>query len=150
MATWQIAQTSLRNVLGQHELDDLLAERDRLNLRLQEIIDEATEPWGVKVSVVEVKDVELPDNMKRAMAKQAEAERERRSKVINAEGEFEAAAQLANAARLISAAPGALQLRYLQTLTVIAEEQNSTILFPLPMDLITRLSARDPRLPEGS
>ena len=139
-ATWQIAQTSLRNVIGQHELDDLLGQRERINLRLQEIIDEATEPWGVKVSVVEIKDVELPDNMKRAMAKQAEAERERRAKVINALGEFEAAAQLANAANTINAAPGALQLRYLQTLTVIAEEQNSTIVFPLPMDLLARIS----------
>lgn len=150
IATWQIAQTSLRNVIGQHELDDLLGQRERINLRLQEIIDEATEPWGVKVTVVEIKDVELPDNMKRAMAKQAEAERERRAKVINALGEFEAAEQLANAANTINAAPGALQLRYLQTLTVIAEEQNSTIVFPLPMDLLARISAAvAPQAPGG-
>jgi regulator of protease activity HflC (stomatin/prohibitin superfamily) len=142
MATWQIAQTSLRNVIGQSELDDLLAERERINLRLQEIIDEATEPWGVKVSVVEVKDVELPDNMKRAMARQAEAERERRSKVINAEGEYQAAKQLSNAAAVIATAPGAMQLRYLQTLSEIAAEHNSTILFPVPMNLIEHLSGQ--------
>ena len=146
-ATWQIAQTSLRNVIGQSELDDLLAERERINVRLQEIIDEATEPWGIKVSVVEVKDVELPDNMKRAMARQAEAERERRSKIIMAEGEFQAAQRLANAATVIATSPGAMQLRYLQTLSEISVEQNSTVLFPIPINLLEFLSA--PRVPSG-
>jgi regulator of protease activity HflC (stomatin/prohibitin superfamily) len=135
-ATWQIAQTSLRNVIGQSELDDLLAERERINDMLQRIIDEATEPWGVKVSMVEVKDVELPDNMKRAMARQAEAERERRAKIINAEGEYQAAERLAGAATVIGTAPGALQLRYLQTLTEIAAENSSTVIFPMPLDLL--------------
>jgi regulator of protease activity HflC (stomatin/prohibitin superfamily) len=141
-ATWQIAQTSLRNVIGQSELDELLAERNEINLRLREIIDEATEPWGVQVNVVEVKDVELPDNMKRAMAKQAEAERERRAKIISAEGEMQAARQLAEAARMLGANPAALQLRYLQTLTEISAEQNSTILFPLPIDIFSAFLGR--------
>ncbi len=136
-ATSQIAQTTLRSVLGQAELDELLSERDKINLELQTIIDEQTEPWGVKVSIVEVKDVELPDSMQRAMARQAEAEREKRAKIIHAEGEFSAATQLGNAAKIIGASPGALQLRYLQTLNEIATERNSTIIFPVPMDLIT-------------
>ncbi len=136
-ATSQIAQTTLRSVLGQAELDELLSERDKINLELQTIIDEQTEPWGVKVSIVEVKDVELPDTMQRAMARQAEAEREKRAKIIHAEGEFSAATQLGNAANIISQSPGALQLRYLQTLNEIAAERNSTIIFPLPLDLIT-------------
>ncbi|MBX6341356.1 MAG: slipin family protein [Thermomicrobiaceae bacterium] len=135
-ATSQIAQTTLRSVLGQLELDELLSEREKVNERLQRIIDEQTEPWGVKVSIVEVKDVELPDVMQRAMARQAEAEREKRAKIIHAEGEYAAATQLANAAQVISSEPGALQLRYLQTLTEIATERNSTILFPVPLDLI--------------
>jgi regulator of protease activity HflC (stomatin/prohibitin superfamily) len=135
-ATSQIAQTTLRSVLGQAELDELLSEREKINQHLQRIIDEQTEPWGVKVSVVEVKDVELPDTMKRAMARQAEAEREKRAKIIHAEGEYSAANQLAGAADIISDSPGALQLRFLQTLTEIAAERNSTILFPVPLDLI--------------
>jgi regulator of protease activity HflC (stomatin/prohibitin superfamily) len=136
-ATSQIAQTTLRSVLGQAELDELLSEREKINQELQQIIDDQTEPWGVKVSIVEVKDVELPNTMQRAMARQAEAEREKRAKIIHAEGEFEAARQLSDAANIISQAPGALQLRYLQTLNDIAAEQNSTILFPIPIDLLT-------------
>ncbi len=139
VATSQIAQTTLRNVIGQVELDDLLTERDKINAQLQSIIDEATEPWGIKVSIVEVKDVELPEVMKRAMARQAEAEREKRAKLIHAQGEFQAAQQLADAATVIATSPGALQLRYLQTLTEIAVEQNSTILFPLPIDILQPL-----------
>ena len=135
-ATWQIAQTSLRSVLGQSELDDLLAHRDAINSRLQQIIDEGTESWGIKVSVVEVKDVELPETMKRAMARQAEAEREKRGKIIHAQGEYDAAAQLTEAARMISAEPAALQLRYLSTLIEIAAEKNSTIIFPLPIEFL--------------
>lgn len=135
-ATWQISQTSLRSVLGQSELDDLLAHRDEINQRLQRIIDEQTEPWGIKVSIVEVKDVELPDALKRAMARQAEAEREKRAKIIHAEGEFQAAKQLTEAAKMISTEPAALQLRYLQTLSEIALEKNSTIIFPLPMEMM--------------
>jgi regulator of protease activity HflC (stomatin/prohibitin superfamily) len=135
-ATWQIAQTSLRSVLGQSDLDDLLAHRDEINQRLQQIIDEQTEPWGIKVSIVEVKDVELPDTMKRAMARQAEAEREKRAKIIHAEGEFQASQTLTNAADVIAAQPAALQLRYLQTLSEIAVEKNSTIIFPVPMELM--------------
>jgi regulator of protease activity HflC (stomatin/prohibitin superfamily) len=133
-ATWQIAQTSLRSVLGQSELDDLLARREEINLRLQRIIDEQTEPWGIKVSIVEVKDVELPESLKRAMAAQAEAEREKRAKVISAEGEFVASQQLTNAAEVMARQPTALQLRYLQTLITIAAEKNSTIIFPVPLD----------------
>lgn len=135
-ATSQIAQTTLRSVLGQAELDELLSEREKINQELQTIIDEQTEPWGVKVSIVEVKDVELPDTMQRAMARQAEAEREKRAKIIHAEGEFSASAQLSRAANIITGSPGALQLRYLQTLSEIATERNSTILFPVPIDLL--------------
>ncbi len=135
-ATTQIGQTTLRNVLGQSELDELLAERKKINLDLQAIVDEQTERWGVKVTAVEIKDVELPPTMQRAMAKQAEAEREKRAKVIHAEGEYQASTQLAKAANIIAAQPSALQLRYLQTLTEIAVEKNSTIIFPLPLDLI--------------
>lgn len=135
-ATYQIAQTSLRSVIGQSELDDLLARRDEINVRLQQIIDEQTEPWGIKVSIVEVKDVELPDTMKRAMAAQAEAERGKRAKVISAEGEFMASQTLTQAAEVISREPAALQLRYLQTLIEIAAERNSTIIFPLPMEFM--------------
>jgi regulator of protease activity HflC (stomatin/prohibitin superfamily) len=136
-ATLQIAQTTMRSVLGQSELDELLSNRDEINARLQQIIDEQTEPWGIKVSVVEVKDVELPNEMQRAMARQAVAERDKRAKIINAEGEFLAAEQLANAANIINAAPSALQLRYLQTLSDISSDQSRTIIFPLPMDLIS-------------
>lgn len=135
-ATWQIGQTTLRSVLGQHELDDLLSRRERINQELQRMIDETTDPWGVKVSLVEVKDVELPLTMQRSMAKQAEAERERRAKIIHAEGEFTASQQLAAAGRVIANSPGTMQLRYLQTLTEIAVEQNSTIVFPLPIEFI--------------
>ena len=135
-ATSQIAQTTLRSVLGQAELDELLSEREQINAELQKIIDEQTSPWGVKVSIVEVKDVELPDTMQRAMARQAEAEREKRAKIIHAEGEFAAATQLAEAAAIITGTSGALQLRYLQTLSEIASERNSTILFPIPIEMI--------------
>ena len=135
-ATTQIGQTTLRNVLGQSELDELLSQRKKINQELQAIIDEHTESWGVKVTAVEVKDIELPVTMQRAMAKQAEAEREKRAKVIHAEGELQASAQLAQAANVISSQPAALQLRYLQTLTEIAVEKNSTIIFPLPLDLV--------------
>ncbi|MEZ4708491.1 MAG: slipin family protein [Caldilineaceae bacterium] len=137
VATQQIAQTTLRSVLGESELDHLLAERDDVNMRLQTIIDEQTEPWGIKVSIVEVKDVELPQTMQRAMARQAEAEREKRAKIIHAEGEMQASQQLAYAARTMATEPGALQLRYLQTLTEIGAEHNSTIIFPLPIELFT-------------
>ncbi len=135
-ATTQIGQTTLRNVLGQSELDELLAQRNKINRELQTIIDEHTERWGVKVTAVEIKDVELPATMQRAMAKQAEAEREKRAKVIHAQGELQASAQLAEAAGVIASQPNALQLRFLQTLTEIAVEKNSTIIFPLPIDLI--------------
>ena len=135
LATQQIAQTTLRSVLGQSELDDLLAQRDKINLRLQQIIDDQTEPWGIKVSVVEDKDLELPESMKRSMARQAEAEREKRAKIIHAQGELRAAQELSEAAQLMSQADGALQLRYLQTLNEIAAENNSTIVFPLPLEL---------------
>ena len=138
-ATTQIGQTTLRNVLGQSELDELLAERKKINRDLQVIIDEQTERWGVKVTAVEIKDVELPATMQRAMAKQAEAEREKRAKVIHAQGELLASTQLAQAAAVIGSQPAALQLRYLQTLTEIAVEKNSTIIFPLPLDLLTPL-----------
>ncbi len=136
-ATWQLAQTSLRNVIGQSELDELLAHRERVNTKLQQIIDEQTEPWGIKVSLVEVKDVELPPGMQRAMARQAEAEREKRAKIIHAEGEYQAAQTLQEAAALLAAEPAAIQLRYLQTLTEIGVEQNSTIIFPLPIDMLS-------------
>jgi regulator of protease activity HflC (stomatin/prohibitin superfamily) len=134
-ATSQLAQTTLRSVLGQVELDDLLSERERLNAQLQQILDRHTDPWGIKVSAVEVKHVDLPPEMQRAMAKQAEAEREKRAKIIHAAGEFQASEQLAKAAERISQNPTTLQLRYLQTLTEIATEKNSTILFPVPVDL---------------
>lgn len=136
-ATLQIAQTTLRSVLGQSELDELLAQRDRINEILQRIIDKQTEPWGIKVSTVEVKDVELPQTMQRAMARQAEAEREKRAKIIHAEGELQASETLSEAARIIGQEGQTIQLRYLQTLTEIAAEKNSTIVFPLPIDLIT-------------
>lgn len=135
-ATLQIAQTTLRNVLGQFALDELLAEREKINQRLQQIIDDGTEPWGVKVSAVEIKDVELPQSMQRAMARQAEAEREKRAKIIHAEGELQASQTLAEAAKVIASEPTSLQLRYLQTLTEISAEKNSTIIFPLPIDLL--------------
>jgi regulator of protease activity HflC (stomatin/prohibitin superfamily) len=138
-ATSQLAQTMLRSVLGQHELDELLSQRDRLNATLQQELDRDTEPWGIKVSKVEVKDVDLPENMQRAMAKQAEAEREKRAKVIHAEGEFQASMQLSKAADQISLNPTTLQLRYLQTLTEIAVEKNSTIIFPVPIDMLKQL-----------
>jgi len=134
--TSQLSQTTLRSVCGQAELDELLAEREHINRRLAEIIDTQTEPWGVKVRAVELKQIDLPEEMRRAMAKQAEAEREKRSKLIHAEGEFQAAQRLADASAILGREPAALQLRYLQTLTEIATERNSTILFPLPMDLI--------------
>ena len=133
-ATSQLAQTTLRSVCGQGELDDLLSERDKINAHIQEILDRHTDPWGIKVTVVEVKHIDLPQEMQRAMAKQAEAERERRAKVINAEGEFQAAARLAEAAQIIQEHPVALQLRYLQTLREIATENNSTTVFPIPID----------------
>ena len=135
-ATWQIAQTTLRNVIGQSELDELLAHREKINDQLQQIIDEQTEPWGIKVSVVEIKDVELPQTMQRAMAKQAEAEREKRAKIIHAQGEHDAAQELSEAAGVIGSEPAALQLRYLQTLTDIAAEKNSTLIFPVPIDTL--------------
>ena len=135
-ATSQIAQTTLRSVLGAADLDQLLAGRERLNEQLQRIIDEHTEPWGIKVTTVEIKDVEIPEAMQRAMARQAEAERERRAKIIAAEGEFQASEKLAGAAAILSSQPSALQLRYLQTLVEIGAEQSSTIVFPLPLDLI--------------
>jgi regulator of protease activity HflC (stomatin/prohibitin superfamily) len=135
-ATSQLAQTTLRSMLGEVVLDDLLAEREKLNQRLQEVIDRHTDPWGVKVALVEVKQVDLPESMQRAMARQAEAEREKRAKVIHAEGEFQASQRLADAAEVIQHQPAALQLRYLQTLTEIAAEKNSTIVFPLPIDTI--------------
>lgn len=138
-ATVQIAQTTLRNVMGQSELDQLLASREQINRAVQQIIDEHTERWGIKVTAVEVKDVELPQTMQRAMAKQAEAEREKRAKVLLAQGEFQAAQTLADAANVLSTEPAALQLRYLQTLTEIAVEKNSTIIFPLPIDLVEPL-----------
>ncbi|MFL5935063.1 MAG: slipin family protein [Gaiellaceae bacterium] len=136
VATSQIAQTTLRSVLGQHLLDELLSERDKINSILQEIIDEATSPWGIKVSIVEVKDVEIPSGMQRAMARQAEAERERRAKVINAEGEFQASERLKDAALVIEQHPIALQLRYLQTLLELGSSQSTTIVFPAPLDLL--------------
>jgi len=137
LATYQIAQTTLRSVLGQSELDDLLAHREKVNDQLQQIIDEQTEPWGIKVSVVEVKDVELPSTMQRAMAAQAEAERERRAKIIHAEGELQASVKLAEAGAIIGREPTTLQLRYLQTLTEIATEKTNTLVFPLPLDLLS-------------
>ena len=144
-ATSQISQTTLRSVLGQHLLDELLSERDKINAILQQIIDEATAPWGIKVSIVEVKDVEIPSGMQRAMARQAEAERERRAKVINAEGEFQAAERLKDAALVISTQPIALQLRYLQTLLELGSSQSTTIVFPAPIDLFRPFIERTDR-----
>ena len=135
-ATSQLAQTTLRSVLGQQELDDLLANRDKINKNLQEILDLHTEPWGIKISSVEVKNVDLPQEMQRAIAKQAEAERERRAKVIHAEGEFQAAQKLSDAAAIMAVNPAAIQLRYLQTLTEIATDNNSTTIFPVPIDML--------------
>jgi regulator of protease activity HflC (stomatin/prohibitin superfamily) len=140
VATSQISQTTLRSVLGQHVLDELLSERDKINVILQGIIDEATSPWGIKVSVVEVKDVEIPGGMQRAMARQAEAERERRAKIISAEGEFQASERLKDAAAVMAQEPITVQLRYLQTLLEIGSANNSTIVFPIPIDLLTALS----------
>ncbi|MDX1510044.1 MAG: slipin family protein [Nitriliruptorales bacterium] len=140
-ATSQVAQTTLRSILGQVELDELLINRDDINDRLQQIIDDLTNPWGVKVTLVEVKDVELPDAMRRAMAKQAEAERERRAKIIHAEGEFEAAQKLSDAATVMAEAPGALQLRILSTMAEVSAEKNSTLIFPLPIELLRFLDA---------
>jgi len=136
-ATHQIAQTTLRSVLGQSDLDELLSQREEINLRLQQIIDEQTEPWGIKVGIVEVKDVELPQTMQRAMARQAEAEREKRAKIIHASGEYDASQRLSEAARIIGSEPATIQLRYLQTLTAIASERNSTIIFPIPIELLS-------------
>jgi regulator of protease activity HflC (stomatin/prohibitin superfamily) len=147
-ATLQIAQTTLRSVLGKAELDTLLAERERLNESLQKIIDEHTEPWGIKVSVVEIKDVEIPDRMQHALARQAEAERNRRAKVINSEGEYQAAAKLAEAAEVIQPNPVTIQLRYLQALTEISANQSSTIVFPLPIDMVRPLLERGARAAE--
>src|SRR6266496_2030681 len=151
VATSQIAQTTLRSVLGQHLLDELLSERDKINSILQEIIDEATAPWGIKVSIVEVKDVEIPSGMQRAMARQAEAERERRAKVINAEGEFQASERLKDAAVVIADHPIALQLRYLQTLLELGGSQSTTIVFPAPVDIISSfLPKQSPSRSDGS
>jgi len=141
-ATSQVSQTTLRSVLGQSELDELLTQRERLNQTLQKIIDEHTDPWGVKVSIVEIKEVELPESMKRSMAAQAEAERERRAKIIHAEGELQASEKLAQAGAIIAREPTTLQLRYLQTLTEVASEKNSTLIFPLPIDLISMFMNR--------
>jgi len=142
-ATSQISQTTLRNVLGQSELDELLAQRDKLNQMLQQIIDQQTDPWGVKVTTVEIKEVELPETMRRMMAAQAEAERDRRAKIVHAEGEFQASERLAEAAAIIAREPVTLQLRYLQTLTTIASEKNSTLIFPLPIDLISMFMKKE-------
>lgn len=139
-ATWNLSQTTLRNVIGQSELDELLAHREQVNQKLQQIIDEATEPWGIKVSLVEVKDVGLPQTMQRAMARQAEAEREKRAKIIHAEGEYSAAQQLSAAAGTLAENPAGIQLRYLQTLTEIAVEKNSTIIFPVPVEFLRAFS----------
>ena len=153
-ATSQIAQTTLRSVLGQSSLDDLLSEREKINERLQQIIDEQTEPWGVKVSIVEVKDVELPQTMQRAMARQAEAEREKRAKVIHAEGEYQASQTLAEAAEVINRNPITIQLRYLQTLTEIGAEKNTTVVFPIPLQFFEAFQLvgreRDGRVPAPS
>jgi regulator of protease activity HflC (stomatin/prohibitin superfamily) len=145
VATSQIAQTTLRSVLGHADLDSLLAERDQLNKSLRQIIDEQTEPWGIKVTTVEIKDVEIPEAMQRAMARQAEAERERRAKIINAEGEFQASHRLHDASEILSSSPAALQLRYLQTLLELGTDQNSTIVFPLPLELIRPFLDSSPR-----
>jgi len=144
-ATSLLSQTTLRNVVGQSTLDELLGQRDRLNEKIKTAVDEGTDPWGIKVSMVEVKDVQLPQTMQRAMAAQAEAERERRAKVVHAEGEYQAAEKLADAAKVISSQPSALQLRYLQTLSVIATEKSSVIVFPLPMDILAPLLGKASR-----
>lgn len=136
-ATSQLAQTTLRSIVGQFDLDDLLSRRDKINLQLQEILDAHTDPWGIKVSLVETKSVDLPENMQRAIAKQAEAEREKRAKIIHADGEFQAAEKLSQAANIISVNPAALQLRFLQTLAEVATEKNSTIIFPVPIDIVS-------------
>ena len=149
VATSQIAQTTLRNVLGQHQLDELLSERDKINVILQQIIDEATSPWGVKVSIVEVKDVEIPTGMQRAMARQAEAERERRGKVIAAEGEFQASQRLKDAADNISQNPTALQLRFLQTMLEMSSERNTTLILPFPIDLFRPFLEKQQPTPDG-
>ena len=149
-ATSQLAQTTLRSVLGQVDLDDLLSQRDQINLRLQEILDKSTDPWGIKVASVEVKHVDLPTEMTRALARQAEAEREKRAKVIHAEGEFQASGQLARAAAIVGRHPLGVQLRYLQTLTEIATEKNSTIIFPLPLDLVKPFLEPPTPTPTGS
>ncbi len=148
-ATSQLAQTTLRSVLGQFEMDDLLAEREKINHQLQSILDKQTDPWGVKVTTVEVKHVDLPDEMRRAMAKQAEAERERRAKIIHAEGEYQAAEKLGEAASIISKNPSALQLRFLQTLTEVASEKNSTTIFPVPIDLLKPFLEKDEDIEKG-
>src|SRR5213592_2312458 len=150
IATSQISQTALRSVLGKAELDQLLADRERLNEELQKIIDESTEPWGVKVTAVEIKDVEIPEQMQRAIARQAEAERERRAKIINSEGEFQAAQKLTDAADIISTNPASLQLRYLQTLLEIGSNQNTTVVFPLPMDVLEPFIGRADHAAGGS
>jgi len=142
-ATSQLSQTTLRSILGQSELDELLSQREKINIELAKIIDHQTEPWGIKVSTVEVKHIDLPQEMQRAMAKQAEAERERRAKVIHAEGEFQASQRLADAAHIISSNSAALQLRFLQTLTEVASEQSSTIIFPVPLDIISAFLPKD-------
>lgn len=142
-ATSQLAQTTLRSVLGEHELDDILSEREKINKTLQQILDKQTDPWGIKIANVEVKHVDLPEEMKRAMAKQAEAERERRAKIIHAAGEFEASQKLADASEVLSKSPAAIQLRFLQTLTEIATEKNSTILFPVPIDVLSMFLKKD-------
>jgi regulator of protease activity HflC (stomatin/prohibitin superfamily) len=144
-ATSQLAQTTLRSVLGEAELDDLLAEREKLNSRLQEILDLHTDPWGIKVALVEIKGVDLPQEMRRAMSRQAEAEREKRAKIIHAEGEYQASAKLLSAAQIIAAEPVAVQLRYLQTLTEIGVEQNTTVVFPIPLDMIQALVNSRPK-----
>jgi regulator of protease activity HflC (stomatin/prohibitin superfamily) len=148
-ATSLLAQTTLRNVVGQSTLDELLGQRDRLNEKIKTAVDEGTDPWGIKVSMVEVKDVQLPQTMQRAMAAQAEAERERRAKVVHAEGEAQAAEKLAEAAKIISSQPSALQLRYLQTLTAIVTEKTNTILFPIPIDIITPILEKSGKSEKG-
>ncbi len=150
LATSQISQTALRSVLGKAEFDQLLSERERLNEELQKIIDESTEPWGVKVTAVEIKDVEIPEQMQRAIARQAEAERERRAKIINSEGEYQAAQKLTDAADIISTNPASLQLRYLQTLLEIGSNQNTTVVFPLPMDVLEPFIGRSDHAAGGS
>jgi len=145
-ATSQLAQTTLRSILGMVELDDLLSDRERINHELQKILDQQTDPWGIKVTTVEIKHVDLPQEMQRAMAKQAEAERERRAKIINAEGEFQAASKMVEAAKLMEPHPIALQLRYLQTLREVATERNSTTLFPIPIDLVEPFLAHKKKL----